>query len=60
MEFFRAEALIFNKIFSSEQGKNQLFRNSSGVNTYSSVEDPQVFRGDYNFVEFFKGKKKRR
>ena len=40
MEFFRAEALIFNKIFSSEQGKNQLFRNSSGVNTYSSVEDP--------------------
>ena len=40
MEFFRGEALIFNKIFSSEQGKNQLFRNSPGVNSYSSVEDP--------------------
>ena len=40
MEFFRGEALIFNKIFSSERGKNQLFQNSSGVNTYSSVEDP--------------------
>ena len=49
------------EFFSGEQGKTPFSRNSSGVNLHSSGVDPyflEVFRGECNFMEFFKGKKK--
>ena len=62
MAFFVGKAVIFNNIFRSKQGKLTFSRNSLGINPYSSWVDPQfmkVFRGECNFMEFFKGKKKR-
>ena len=62
MAFFVGKALIFNNIFRSKQGKLTFSRNSLGINRYSSWVDPQfmkVFRGECNFMEFFKGKRKR-
>ena len=61
MEFFRGKTLNFKEFFRGEQRFHGIFREKSTFSRISSGVDPflrEVFRGECNLVEFFRGKKK--
>ena len=61
MEFFRGKTIIFKEFFRGEQRFHGIFREKSTFSRISSGVDPflrEVFRGECNLVEFFRGKKK--
>ena len=61
MEFFRCKTIIFKEFFRGEQRFHGIFREKSTFSRISSGVDPflrEVFRGECNLVEFFRGKKK--
>ena len=61
MEFFRGKTIIFKEFFRGEQRFHGVFGEKSTFSRISSGVDPflrEVFRGECNLVEFFRGKKK--